>query len=116
MSGPILKTLKPSHLTHGVPKYNHVSKTCVAFSGLTIVIIRSGRNDDDERHINGHTAVSGYHVRTLRSMHKDLSSFSSHAAPQRQGGGRGPRPRAPPMQIWPAATGTRGRAPAIDIS
>ena len=37
------------------------------FSGLTIVIIRTGRNDDDERHINGHTAVSGYRVRTLHS-------------------------------------------------
>jgi hypothetical protein len=36
-------------------------------SGLTIVIIRAGRNDDDERHINGHTAVSGYRVRTLHS-------------------------------------------------
>ena len=39
----------------------------IIISGLTIVIIRTGRNDDDERHINGHTAVSGYRVRTLHS-------------------------------------------------
>ena len=38
-----------------------------SLSGLTVVIIRTGRNDDDERHINGHTAVSGYRVRTLHS-------------------------------------------------
>jgi hypothetical protein len=50
-------------------------------SGLTIVIIRAGRNDDDERHINGHTAVSGYRVRTLHSTSTSGAGEKSPGVP-----------------------------------